>query len=346
MDFVYLLYINSLKKILVILFGCLSIFINAQDIHFSQFSGSLLNLNPAFTGFFNGDYRVGAIYRTQWRAVPVPYSTISFSGESRIRPMMERRDMVGIGVVFNNDRAGDTRYHTTQLYLNGSYLYSLKEDSSLLVSGGLNLGYASVGFDYARMTFDNQYDGLNYYSNAPTGEQFQWTQDNFLDINFGLAGQYILNRRQRFVFGTAVHHLNAAHITYQGNDVSKLDRKLGFYGQFSTPINRKTDIVAELLYNRQGKYNELVPHASLKYYLNKDANQSVSAGLSARAVDAFILRAGYTYKNLQAGAAYDINFSKFTAATNTRGAFEVYIIHIFFKKFQTVLKNKPCPVFM
>ncbi len=334
------------KKSLIVLLFASGIHLNAQDIHFSQFNGSLLNLNPAFTGFFNGDYRVGGIYRTQWRAVPVPYSTISFSGESRIKPMMEKKDMVGIGAVFNNDRAGDTRYHTTQLYLSGSYIHSMKEDSSLLVSGGLNLGYCSVGFDYNRMTFDNQYDGLNYNKSTPTGEQFQWTTDNFLDINFGVAAQYILNRKQRFILGTSVHHLTSPHISYQGNDVSKLDRKSSTYAQFVTPINQKIDLVAELLYNRQGKYNELVPHASLKYYLNKDANQAIMAGVSARAVDAFILRAGYTYKNLQAGAAYDINFSKFTAATNARGAFEVYIIHIFFKKYQTIIKKKPCPIFM
>jgi len=320
--------------------------LQAQDIHFSQFNGSLLNVNPAFTGFFNGDYRVGAIYRTQWRAVPVPYNTISFSGETRIQPNLERRDMMGVGVVFNNDRAGDTRYHTTQLYLHGSYIYSAKEDSSLLISGGLNLGYCSVGFDYARMTFDNQYDGLNFNPSAATGEQFQWTNDNFFDYNFGAAAQYILNRKQRFVFGTALHHLSSPHITYQGNDVSKLDRKFNVYAQAILPINEKVDLVSELLYNRQGKYNELVPHASLKYYTNKQINQSVAAGVSARAVDAFILRGGYTHKNLQAGLSYDINFSKFTAATNARGAFEVYVIHVFFKKYQTVLKNKPCPVFM
>ena len=334
------------KQSLIALFFISGINLRAQDIHFSQFNGSLLNLNPAFTGFFNGDYRVGAIYRTQWRAVPVPYSTVSFSGESRIRPMMEKRDMMGIGVVFNNDRAGDTRYHTTQLYLNGSYIHSLKQDSSLLISGGLNIGYGSVGFDYNKMTFDNQYDGLNYNQSTPTGEQFQWTNDNFFDLNFGVAGQYLLNKKHRFILGTSIHHLTSPHISYQGNDVSKLDRKSSTYAQFVTPMTQKIDLVAELLYNRQGKYNELVPHASLKYYLNKDANQAIMAGISARAVDAFILRAGYTYKNLQAGAAYDINYSKFTAATNARGAFEIYIIHIFFKKYQTILKKKPCPIFM
>ena len=39
----------------------------AQDIHFSQFNMSPGNLNPAFTGFFDGDVRGVANYRSQWR---------------------------------------------------------------------------------------------------------------------------------------------------------------------------------------------------------------------------------------------------------------------------------------
>lgn len=321
-------------------------YLHSQDIHFSQFSGSLLNLNPALTGFFNGDYRVGAIYRSQWQAVPVPYSTISMSGESRMRVSSETKDMAGFGLLFNNDKAGDTRYGTTQLYVSGSYIYAAKADSSLLVSAGLNVGFCQVGFDYDRMTFDNQYDGLNYNKSTATGENFNWTKYNYGDINLGFAAQYLQNRKYRYILGTSIHHLTSPNITYQGNDISKLDLKSSTYLQFSAPVNLKMDIVAELLYNRQGKYNELIPHASLKYYLNKDANQAIMGGLSLRAKDAFILRTGYTYKNTQAGMSYDINTSKFTAATNNRGAFEIYIIHILFKKYQTIVKKKPCPVFM
>lgn len=319
---------------------------HAQDIHFSQFNGSLLNLNPALTGFFNGDYRIGAIYRSQWQAVPVPYSTISMSGESRIRAKSTNNNMLGVGLLFNNDKAGDTRYGTTQLYLSGSYIHAAKADSSLLISFGANVGYCQVGFDYNLMTFDNQYDGLNYNKSTATGERFNWTQTNFADINLGMAAQYILNKKQRFVLASSIHHLTSPTISYQGNDVSKLDLKSSTYVQFTTPVDLKIDIITELLFNRQGKYNELIPHASLKYYLKKDANQSILGGLSFRAKDAFILRVGYTHKDLQAGMAYDINLSKFKAATNGRGAFEIYVIHVFFKKYQTIIKKKPCPVFM
>ena len=44
--------------------------LNAQDIHFSQFYASPLTLNPAMTGFVNGDCRAGVIYRNQWKRKP------------------------------------------------------------------------------------------------------------------------------------------------------------------------------------------------------------------------------------------------------------------------------------
>ena len=55
----------------------------AQDIHFSQFANSPLNLNPAQTGLFNGDYRIMANQRSQWSAVPIPYSTFSLGADMR-----------------------------------------------------------------------------------------------------------------------------------------------------------------------------------------------------------------------------------------------------------------------
>jgi type IX secretion system PorP/SprF family membrane protein len=305
-----------------------------------------LNISPAFTGFFDGDFRVGAIYRSQWQTVPVPYSTISMSGEARIKPRTFVKDMLGIGVTFNNDIAGDARYGTTQLYLSGSYINPLIADSSLLFSVGMNIGFCQVGFDYNKMTFDNQFDGLQYNSGAATGERFDWTKYNYADINLGGAIQYRLNYKHKFTYGAGFHHITTPVITYQGNNLSKLDFKIVNYLAYSTPINLKTDLVADAIINKQGKYYEFIPHASIKYYFSRDNNKAVLAGLSLRARDAVVIRIGYHEKTLQSGIAYDINTSKFTAATNRRGAFEIYVNYVFRRDKSYSVKKRVCPVFM
>ncbi|MBL7912937.1 MAG: PorP/SprF family type IX secretion system membrane protein [Bacteroidia bacterium] len=318
----------------------------SQDIHFSQFNGSLLNLTPGFTGFFNGDFRVGAIYRSQWQAVPVPYSTFSMNGEARLKPKKLVKDMVGVGLVFNSDKAGDTRYGTTQLYANGSYIFLGKPDSSLLVTLGMNLGWCQVGFDYDKMTFDNQFDGVNYSKATASGENFDWTKYNYADMNLGAGVQYILDYKHHFTLGLGFHHLTSPVITYQGNALSKLDFRLTNYLSYSTPINQKADIIAEALISKQAKNYEIIPHSSLKYYFSRDDNKAVLAGVCWRAKDAVVFRFGYTHKTLQSGIAYDINTSKFTAATNRRGAFEIFINYVISRKVNNFVKKRVCPVFM
>lgn len=317
-----------------------------QDIHFSQFNGSLLNLTPGFTGLFNGDFRVGAIYRSQWQAVPVPYSTFSMNGEARIKPKQLVKDMVGVGLVFNSDKAGDSRYGTTQLYANGSYIFLGKPDSTLLFTIGMNLGWCQVGFDYDKMTFDSQFDGVNYNKTTASGENFDWTKYNYADVNLGTGIQYILDIKHRFTVGLGFHHLTSPVITYQGNKLSKLDFKLTNYLSYSTPINQKVDVIAEALISKQAKNYELIPHSSLKYYFNRDDNKAVLGGICLRAKDAVVFRFGYTHKTLQSGIAYDINTSKFTAATNRRGAFEIFINYVISRKPSNFVKKRVCPVFM
>jgi type IX secretion system PorP/SprF family membrane protein len=319
----------------------------SQDIHFSQFNASLLNLSPGYTGLFNGDYRIGAVYRSQWNAVPVSYNTFSMNGERRFRPRQLEKDMVGVGILFNNDKAGDARYGTTQLYLQGTYIFLAKPDSTLLVTVGANVGWCRVGFDYSKMTFDNQFDGLAYNKAIASGEQFNWTVRNFVDFSVGSAVQYISDdHKHRITYALGVHHLSSPVISYQGNDLSRLDYKFTNCLSYSTPIKENTDIIAEVLVTNQGKNYELIPHVSLKYYTNRAENQAVLGGLCYRSRDAVVFRLGYQYKTLQSGISYDINVSRFNTASNFRGGFEIFVNYIFKLKPAFIAKRRYCPVFM
>jgi type IX secretion system PorP/SprF family membrane protein len=317
-----------------------------QDIHFSQFNASLLNLSPGYTGLFNGDYRVGAVYRSQWFSVPVAYSTFGISGERRFKPRQLEKDMVGIGLMVNSDRAGDARYGTTQVYASGSYIFLAKPDSSLIITLGANLGWCHVGFDYSKMTFDNQYDGFAYNKSISNGEQFSWTNLNFADIGLGSVIQYIHEDKHRFSYGLGLQHLSTPHISYLDNNQSRLDFKFTNCFSYSTPIAERTDIIAEVLFTKQGRYYELIPHASFKYYFDRVENKAVLAGLCLRSRDAAVFRLGYTNQTLQSGISYDINISRFHTASNFRGGLELFVNYIIRLKPGFIAKKRYCPVFM
>lgn len=337
------------KSILFLLFvigffNCL----RSQDIHFSQYNGSLLNLSPGLTGLFDGDYRFSGIYRSQWQSVPVPYKTFSFAGDARFKPKQLNNDCVGAGILFNNDQAGDAFYTMNQFYVNLSYIHKLKRDSSLLISLGLNTGINNANFNYNQMTFDSQFDGFEYNSSLATGENFQKTKTTVGDFNLGMAAQYSFSQFMRLTYAFSFNHLTNPVISYQGNPMSKLDSKINNYLGFEMPLTKANKFigVAEILYSHQGKYNEFVPGLGAKYMLDTDNNNGIYLGMYLRAKDAFITRLGYSFKTTVAGISYDINTSKFIAATSRRGAFEIYITHIIKRNRPFMAKKRVCPVFM
>ena len=101
-----------------IAWGCAS----AQDIHFSQFFNAPYAASPANIGLFDGQYRVGGIFRQQWRSVTVPYRTFGLGGDMTNVAGVEG---LGAGLWLYNDRAGDSRLNTLHLSLGGSWTEKL-----------------------------------------------------------------------------------------------------------------------------------------------------------------------------------------------------------------------------
>jgi type IX secretion system PorP/SprF family membrane protein len=338
--------LNIVLRILLVCYLFLSQKGRAQDIHFSQFDGALLNISPGYTGLFNGTYRVSAIYRTQWQAVPVGYNTFNINGETVFKPYFLKHDKIGAGLSFYNDRAGDARYGTTQIYAQGNYLHVPRFDTCFLFTFGLNIGWNRVGFDLSKMTFDTQYQNGQVIPGAYSGEQFTRTKDGYFDMNLGSVIEYKFSQTKKLSFGVGLHHITKPVISYQGNDLSKLDFKysnlIGYYSR----IGNSTHLITEALVSVQGKNYELIPHVGLKYVLNEDDARAISGGLCLRARDALVVRLGYHYKGLNSGMSYDINLSPFIAATNRRGGFEIFVNQVISPKTSTSTRRRTCPVFL
>ena len=66
---------KTLLFVAVVLAGCVSL--QAQDLHNSLFYMNPLHMNPAFSGAFEGTYRIGGLYRDHGRAAigSAAYST-------------------------------------------------------------------------------------------------------------------------------------------------------------------------------------------------------------------------------------------------------------------------------
>src|SRR5688572_4875287 len=86
------------------------------DPHFTQNYTYPMYINPALTGSSDGDYRVSAIYRTQWGRISNPYRTTGISFDARTNKN------VALGVHLLNQSAGDGGFNYLSAY--GSFAYT------------------------------------------------------------------------------------------------------------------------------------------------------------------------------------------------------------------------------
>jgi type IX secretion system PorP/SprF family membrane protein len=334
------------KNIILILLLFFGLKLSSQDIHFSQFGMSPLNLNPAFTGFFDGDFRAVANYRSQWTSVPVSYSTTSISFDAKRAIKNNMLNNLGAGLLFNNDVSGDSRYGITQLYIPLSFNKTTGKDSSIFFGFGVQPGISNIGFRTSKLTYDNQWDGDAYNSALPTGENYSILKRTYFDLNAGAMLQMRVTQSSVFTFGLSLSHLTSPKVSFFKNDEIKLDQKINSYLAYRISFSPKLNLQTEYLFQRQGKFMENVVGARMSYVINVAEKQAVSVGSYYRLKDAVIARIGYDVKQWQFGVSYDVNNSAFKAATNRRGAIEFAVIYIFRQASIFIPKKRSCPVFM
>lgn len=329
-------------KIGLLFLAFISFNTEAQDIHFSQFYNSPLNLNPASTGNFNGDYRVAGNYRNQWNSVTIPFSTFSMSLDAN--HLFGKRN-VGGGIVFNHDNTGDSRFRTTVFNVAGSYRFSLNTDSSQRITVGVQTGLTNKTLSYEELRFDAQYNGIAYSESLPSRENFNTNSQSFMNLHAGLVYNNQLDDRTHLQLGLSLFNITKPKESYFNNTAIRVDRRFSSFASYQFPITSAIDLIPSMFYMKQGKYFEYIVGSRGKYILSEAVGSSQSAylGLFFRTKDAGFVTAEYDYNNWHFGLSYDINLSTLKQASNGRGGIELSAVYIWKLFKPTANKHKICP---
>ena len=320
--------------------------LKAQDIHFSQFHMTPLNINPGQTGVFNGDYRFTALVRDQWRSVPVPYLTVSGAFDMRLSSYKYRNQFFGIGGQFNYDQAGDSRLSLVNFALNGSYAYIIHPQH--IVSAGIGLGISQRRFNEEDLRWERQWNGDSYDPDLSSGEIFDATNLLFFDLSAGINYRYQVSSRTWINIGGGAFHLNSPDQSYYALNQKDtgLPMRLAANLTSSFRIANHFDLMLNGLYQFQDPYKELVANGLARIYIsNKPGKHYIlDLGVGWRDLDAFYPMAGFQYNNWYFSASYDINTSFFEIATDGRGGPEIGVRYIYAKP-TPPNEFKKCPVY-
>lgn len=317
-----------------------SLFLRAQDIHWSQFNRNPVFQNPGNAGQFNGDVRFVANYRDQWRSVTVPFQTLSFSVDSK---PYNRRD-IGYGLLVFHDVVGDGNFRTIEVQGNVSKLFKLTSDSTHTIRPGINLGMNHRQLNFDNFYFDNQYNGVQFFPSLPTGEVLTSDRKTNFSVGVGSIYQYYRNERFNFTGGIGLYNLNRPNQGFY-QEVIKRDIRLNIFGKGIYELNYDWDLVPGFQVAVQGKYREIIVGSSAKYTLKNRLGEyrAVYAGIYYRNLDAAYISFGMDYQAWFAGISYDINFSKLVPASRTRGSFEISVCYIMNRFKPKKIVHRICP---
>lgn len=309
-------------------------FVSAQDIHFSQFYMSPLNLNPALTGVNNCKTRLVANYRNQWAGVlgSNAYNTYSVSYDQKVA--VGRSDYFGIGGTLWGDAAGESRYGSTQGRLSFSYSKKVggyRKSAKYLVVGA-DAGITQRKVRSGDLRWGTQHDGFGGFDpTAPSNEIISDYDFLFADVSAGILFFNVTDDKNNWYAGAAISHLNQPNISFFEDEVT-LYTKNTFHAGGQFEIARDISILPAIVLFFQGKQREYNLGTSLRFDTGtRNEPQSWQLGAWFRSgtqaeggfhADAIILSTRFNYDKFGVGFSYDATVSGLRDGGNSVGSFE------------------------
>jgi type IX secretion system PorP/SprF family membrane protein len=319
----------NLKKIsrmcALSIIGLSSILVSeAQDMHFTQFNGAPMIMNPALTGAFAGYYRITGIYRNQWSSVTTPFVTFGTSVDAPLYG--NENGYLGGGLALYNDRSGDGNLaNMTGL---GSLAYHLFMGDSKALSVGLQGGYTQKSIDLARLYWGDEF--FNGGFQPGTSKELLRPKVGYFTANLGVGWQHRISEKVAYQLGAAAHNLTQPRESFLQKRNNEVGLGIRFNGQAGLvwDATGALSIRPAVLFQSQTAASELVGGSEFHFVIsNPDMIRSMATALFAgawtRMGDAALFTVGLEHKGFRVGLGYDYNTSKLNVASGGNGGFEI-----------------------
>jgi len=328
--------INLLKHRLLAVVSLLVITfsVQSQDIHFSQYYASPLTLNPALTGKFNGEYRIGGIYRSQWAPAGSPlFMTPSLHVDFSLFKGKLKKDAVGVGLMFFTDRQNKATLVTTQIMLSLAYHKGLGRNNGTQISLGFQGGYVMKRLNAQNLTFADGYTigggGFAYNTSAELAALKPGV--NYVNMNAGLFVNSRVRKNIVIYGGYSLNNLGTPTERFSSNGINNVDiamRHVIHVGAEWDAAERFV-VIPGVLFQTQAKSQEINFGVTAGYHVKLDPEANgrdhttlfvglwnrmtpnyVSSNKSKYGEESIIPKLGFEIKRIRFGAALDIPLSK------------------------------------
>ncbi|MCF8246853.1 MAG: PorP/SprF family type IX secretion system membrane protein [Saprospiraceae bacterium] len=314
--------------------------LKSQDLHNTLFYMNPLHMNPAFSGAYEGTFRIGGLYRDQARTAigKSAYSTPTIFVDAPIL-MIGKRHWIGVGLLVFQDAAGDGKLTTSAGQLSGAFHLALDKKSKNVVTLGVQWG--KVGRKIKSLNGLLPEDLLsqqlaNMPGAATTDLIFQSggstpgpgnnsdKKKDFTDINLGLLFKSKASKTTDYNFGVSARHITTPGTDYNfGGSNVDLNMRLIAHAQLNTALNAKWTLTPEVYFSNISPAQQFQVHAWAGYWLKPAENIKLNGGLGYRVGDSAQLLLGLDYKDFKVQLGYDFTLSALSEANSHQGGFEI-----------------------
>lgn len=313
----------------------------SQDLNFTQFYVMPYQINPALTGTIEGTYRVGMVYKDQWRGgVDNPYTTTAVGGEVKFDLGEDRiaTDRAGIGLFFMNDQVNAIALNTSQISLSGAYHKLISKENKQYIGIGAQMSVFQRNINYDQLNFGDEFNQLNGFDQI-SQEVLPPNNLGFFDLSIGLNYHIRPTKSSAFFAGAALHHITTPNISFYKNQdninpaidpTSELNIRTVVHLSYDQSIAERITISPRAMVQIQGYDTEVRLGSNMKYYLEGFRNAlhfgaylSMVDNIDGFAMNSLSPLVGFQLKNFLLGLSYDINMRQSFSGTAGLNSFEL-----------------------
>lgn len=310
-----------LKKLLKLSFISAAILLTPKlqaqiDPHFSQYYIYPQWLNPGLTGVMDGDYRVAAIYRSQWQNIDGGFKTVGLAADFAT----EKDINFGIGIF--QQSAGTGGYKFTNPTASVSYSgIKLGKEGTHRINIGIQAGMMDKRFDPNKLRYGSQ------FIDPSNTEVIANPQQTYFDLGAGVMYYDATPNKKLNVFcGLAFNHITEPTDRFLGtssNANPKMPMRQILHGGVKININKDFSITPNGLMMQQGTAHQRM----IGVFGQGSVGEGMDflGGLNYRFNDAVVPFVGFIYKGFTLGLSYDATTSQLSQIAGSTNAFELSI---------------------
>ena len=312
---------------------------SAQDPYFAQYYAAPLQVNPAMTGVYEGQFRAVVNYRQQWGSVlnQNPFRTVGASFDMRYR--IGRGDYFAYGVSFLHDEVGEASVTQDKGYLSLAYMKQLGggrySTTDQYLIAGAQLGGAQTSVDFGNLWFSSQFDlGTASIDFSASNQETMLTAANqsYFDANVGLLWYALFDDNMSLYAGGAIHHVNSPKVSFANDDDVELNRRFTAQVGGEIPLTkRELSLLPSAIVLLQGPSFMSLFGANIRY-TNRDWREialrmgawgQLANGADGAGFATTVFTAVLELEKVDIGISYDVNVGAVSQPTNSRGGFEL-----------------------